>query len=157
MNFWHGLDEFEFETHQLIGTRIHPRAAFERDRVIISCDHICVNAAGTVRPLLKMDLPRGTTRNLAHTLTNEIEVGTHLGMKNESHGRQTHRGDRGRKLRRIEVAIAVLVQLDQPARKLLHRHYIFEGAKLRRAQLSLLVYREMVHAFGSAEFFKTRH
>src|ERR1700722_4766443 len=57
MNFGHGLDELEFETRELIGGRINPCASFERNRMIVPGDYVGVNSAGTVRLLLKMNLP----------------------------------------------------------------------------------------------------
>src|SRR5580700_6753538 len=94
---------------------------------------------------------------MAHPFADEIEVGAHLRVKNESHGGQAVRGDQCRKLRRVEAAIAIFVELNQPVRKLLHRDYILEGANLRIAQLALPGYGEVVHALGGAEFFEGRH
>src|ERR1700745_4031820 len=153
MNFGHGFDELEFETRELVGGGVNPSAPLERNRVIIPRDHVGVNAAGTVRLLLKMDLPPGDAANLAHTFANEIEIATHLGMEDESHGWQTVRGNRCWKLGRVQAAVSVFVERDESMRELFHRNYVFEGTDFGGAKIALLGNCEMVHALCGAEFF----
>ena len=69
----------------MIGEAI--RAGLKRDGFVVDWVHDAEAAAQVLRTEpFELVL-------LAHTFANEIDIGTHLGMEDESHGRQAVRGD----------------------------------------------------------------
>jgi hypothetical protein len=141
----------------LIGSRIDPDPAFERNAIVSPGDYIGADATLFVGTLEETHKPGGLPFPLAHSFALKLEIAGQERMKDQGNGRQAVGGNASWKLFGSGAAIAKFIQDKHAIRIFRDDHYVVEAPNIRGFANAVGIYTEMLHAFGGGEFLQVTY